>query len=170
MNSPDARYEDLETILTREHEVHEEMTRAAADLNDAIRASDLDTLRMRSAALDEKVIRMGQLEEQRIDCCAAISRALGFRSAGVKLAVLVENAPARFREKLAALHASLKKAIDNLSSITVSNHVLLEEGLGLVRARFALAAQPAGRFDRYRSGGSRVSAGLPCHSFINRTA
>jgi DNA repair exonuclease SbcCD ATPase subunit len=169
MTSTELAFEELETILSKEFDAHEQLFSAAAQMNNAIKESDLPTLQKRSSLLDSRVLMIEQLEQQRGDCCTVLSRSLGINRVTVKLATVIEKAPPRFRGKLASLHTALKNIINKISSINVSNRVLLEEGLELVRGRLALIANPGDRFAQYRQGGRLSAAAAPLHPFINRT-
>ena len=169
MNSIEMKYEELESILGKEFEAHEQLLSAATQVNDAIKASDIPALQKRSSHLDNQISTIEQIERLRGDCCDTLSRALGIERASVKLATLIEKAPARFREKLSSLHQALKKLIGNVSTINVSNRVLLEEGLELVRGRIAIIANPVDRFAQYRQGGVLKPANTQLHPFINQT-
>jgi hypothetical protein len=169
MNAVEMNYKELETILAKECEAHEQMFQATQAVNNAIRESDLPTLQKHTAYLDGKVCQVEQLEERRRDCCGALARGLGLGRMPVRLAALIEKAPAAIAGKLAGLHASLRNALEKIAKANVSNRILIEEGLQLVRGRLDLVAQAAGRFDHYGQRGGRESAELPLHPFINRT-
>lgn len=169
MNSVELNYEELSSILGRECDAHEQLLRAACQVNEAIKGSDITALQARSASLDNQIALIEQIEMQRSDCCGALSRALGIERASVKLAMLIEKAPLRFREKLAAMHRTLKEVLSRISTVTVSNRVLLEEGLELVRGRLSLIANPTDRFSQYRQGGRLKTTATPLHPFINQT-
>jgi DNA repair exonuclease SbcCD ATPase subunit len=169
MNSTELAFEELETILAKECEAHKQMFRAATQVNSAIKESDLSTLQERSSYLDCQVAAVERLEQQRGECCALLSRTLGIERTIVKLATLIEKAPERFREKLSVLHGTLRQTINRISAINVSNSVLLEEGLELVRGRMSLIANPSERFTQYRQGGRMKSSSSCMHPFINQT-
>jgi hypothetical protein len=170
MNPADVSFKELETILAKECEAHEQLLGAAASINSAIKESDLATLQQHTANLDEQVFQIGQLEEERKTCCSALSRALGLTAQGaVKLTAIIERAPAAIREKLAALQTLLKNALSKISHVNVSNRILLEEGLQLVHGQLKLMTQPGIRYTHYQSRGDRATSALPYHPFINRT-
>jgi flagellar biosynthesis/type III secretory pathway chaperone len=169
MNSIETNFEELTTILSKECQAHEHLLDAATGVNEAIKESDVPTLQMRSAHLDGQVSAIEQIEKLRGECCVTLSRELGIERTTVKLASLIEKAPARFREKLATLHRALKEIINKISTVNVSNRVLLEEGLELVRGRLSLIANPVDRFAQYRQGGRLKSSSMPLHPFINQT-
>jgi hypothetical protein len=169
MKSTDLAFEELEKILGKEFEAHEQLLTAATQVNSAIKGSDLATLQNRTSHLDTKVALIEQLEEQRADCCRALSRSLGIDRTPVRLKALIEKAPPRFRDTLSRLHASLKSVLEKVSNINVSNRVLLEEGLEIVRGRFSLIATPDERFTQYRQGGRVSGSSAMLHPFINQT-
>jgi hypothetical protein len=169
MNSIEMNYEELASILDKEFEAHEQLLSAATQVNDAIKGSDIATLQKRSSYLDKQVTMIEQIEQLRSDCCNALSRALGIERASVKLAALIEKAPARLHEKLSSLHRALKKLIGAISTINVSNRVLLEEGLELIHGRITIIANPADRFAQYRPSGRIRSTNAQLHPFINQT-
>jgi DNA repair exonuclease SbcCD ATPase subunit len=169
MNSIEGNFEELTAILSNEYKAHEQLLEAASQMNDAIKESDITQLQKRSSYLDNQVAMIEQLEQQRNDCCKTLSRALGIERASVKLATLISNAPEQCREKLSSLHDALKKIITTISTVNVSNRVLLEEGLELVRNRLALIANPIDRFTQYRQGGRIKQAHASLHPFINQT-
>jgi hypothetical protein len=170
MNSIEMNYEELESILGREFEAHGQLLSATTQVNEAIKGNDIPALQNRSSHLDSQISMIEQIEQLRGDCCNSLSRALGIERAPVKLATLIEKAPARFREKLSSLHRALKKLMGDISIINVSNRVLLEEGLELVRGRVAIIANPIDRFTQYRQGGRLKPANTQLHPFINQTA
>ncbi|MBN2038265.1 MAG: flagellar export chaperone FlgN [Chitinispirillaceae bacterium] len=169
MNSTDCAYEELEAILTRECDAHEQLLTAATKVNSAIKESDLATLQNHTSHLDAKVAQIEQIELQRTDCCKALSRSLGIDRTPVRLTALIEKAPPRFRDTLSRLHRSLRSVLEKISNINVSNRVLLEEGLELVRGRFSLIATHQERFTQYRQGGRISGSKTMLHPFINQT-
>jgi hypothetical protein len=169
MNASALTFEELENVLAKECEAHEQMLQAAQAVNAAIRQSDLETLQKNTAYLDGRICLVEQLEERRKDCCGALARSLGIGRASLKLSALIEKAPAAAAGKLAGLHTSLRGLLEKIAKVTVSNRILINEGLELVRGRLNLAAQSAGRFDHYGQRGSRATARAPLHPFINRT-
>lgn len=169
MNSTELAFEELETILTRECEAHEGLFRAASEVNKAIRESDLGALQERSSRLDGQVVAIERLEERRGECCAVLSKNLDIDRSPVKLATLCEKAPQHFRDRLSKLHVALKQIVARIATINVSNTVLLEEGLELVRGRMSLFANPSNRFAQYRNGGRMRTSSAPLHPFINQT-
>jgi DNA repair exonuclease SbcCD ATPase subunit len=170
LNSIEMNYKELESILGREFEAHGQLLSATTQVNEAIKGNDIPALQNRSSHLDSQISMIEQIEQLRGDCCNSLSRALGIERAPVKLATLIEKAPARFREKLSSLHRALKKLMGDISIINVSNRVLLEEGLELVRGRVAIIANPIDRFTQYRQGGRLKPANTQLHPFINQTA
>jgi DNA repair exonuclease SbcCD ATPase subunit len=169
MNSIEMNYEELASILDKEFDAHEQLLSAASQVNDEIKGRDIATLKKRSSHLDNQVTMIEQIEQLRSDCCNALSRALGIERTSVKLATLIEKAPARLREKLSSLHRALKELIGTISTVNVSNRVLLEEGLELIHGRIAIIANPVERFAQYRQGGRLRSANAQLHPFINQT-
>jgi phage I-like protein len=158
MNTTNASFEELETILSREYDAHAELLDAAMQVNAAVKESDLETLRLRTAHLDEKVSKIAEIEEQRTACCGT-----------ARLAAIIGQAPPYLREKLYNLQTSLKAMLHKISRVNVANRVLIEEGLQLVQGTLALTMQPGVRFAHYRERGNRATAALPFHPFINRT-
>ena len=169
MNSLELHFEELADILNKECDAHERLLEAATQVNEAIKKSDISSLQARNASLDNQIALIERIEKQRGECCGALSHALGIERAPVKLATLIEHAPERFRETLAALHRTLRDLLSTISAVTVSNRVLLEEGLELIRGRLSLIANPVERFAQYRMGGRLKTASTPAHPFINQT-
>ena len=170
MNPTDVSFQELETILAKECEAHEQLLSAATSVNSAMKESDLATLQRHTADLDEQVFQIGKLEEQRESLCSTLTRALGFTAQRtIKLAAIIEKAPAAIREKLVSLHALLKSALTKISYINISNRILLEEGLRLVHGQLQLMTRSGVQFEHYHARGNRATAALPYHPFINRT-
>jgi hypothetical protein len=172
MNPTEASFEKLTSILEREYDAHEQLLGAAEGMGGAVKKSDLATLRKNTAEIDEQVSAIEALEGERLACCNELSTELGIRGNGpVRLGALIDRAPARQREKLAFLRASLRQTLRRISRNTVANRVLIEEGLLFVKGRIALVMQSGGaRFAHYRAGGARAAAALPFHPFVNKTA
>ncbi|MBN1129517.1 MAG: flagellar export chaperone FlgN [Chitinispirillaceae bacterium] len=170
MNSTELTFEELETILVKEVDTHHRLFRTATQVNEALKQSDLSAIQERSSYLDSLVALIERLELQRSECCALLSRKCGIDRARIKLGALIEKAPPRFREKLSSLHGALKQIINRISTVNVSNSVLLEEGLELVRGRMSLIANPSERFTQYRQGGRmNTASSTSLHPFINQT-
>jgi hypothetical protein len=170
MNSTNEAFANLESILTKEYEAHEQLLGVAACVNTAIKESDLPTLMTHTSRLDEQVSHVGRIEEQRQECCSALARMLGLAAQSTtRLVALIDRAPETIREKLCALYEKLKNALAKISSINVSNRILLEEGLRLVRGRIAYSTDPGSRFVQYMPGGNRREPQMRRHSLINQT-
>ncbi|MCU0608634.1 MAG: flagellar protein FlgN [Chitinispirillaceae bacterium] len=169
MNPTTAGFGELETILERETEAHEQMFNAAIQVNSAIKQKDLPAIQKQTASLDEHVVQIEKLEERRKECCASLSGGLGLNRESVRLATLIGKAPQACRDKLAQLQASLKSAVERIAKITVSNRILIEEGLLLVQGQFGIIMQSGSPFTNYRQYGNKAMSSLPCQSIINRT-
>jgi hypothetical protein len=170
MNDTTTVFEELQTILAREYEAHEHLLNAATEVNCAIKKNDLAALQKHTSNLDDKVFQIEQIEERRKECCGAISQTIGFPAGNVRLATIIDKAPPVLREKLAGLQTALKNALAKIAQLTVSNRILIEEGLAMVQGRFAIIMQSGARFTHYRHNGGRAAARLPCNPLFNRTA
>lgn len=169
MNDTTAAFEELQTILAREYEAHEQLLSAATEVNSAIKKNDLAALQKHTSNLDEQVFQIERIEERRVECCGSISQSIGVPAGNVRLATIVEKAPPLLREKLAQLQTALKNALAKIAQLTVSNRVLIEAGLAMVQGQFAIIMQSGARFTHYEHKGGRATARLPCNPLFNRT-
>jgi hypothetical protein len=169
MNDHDTGFQELATILSKEFEAHEKLLSAATGINAAIRKSDLDTMQKRTSDLDEEVFQIQLIEEKRMECCSRLSRSIGIPGEKVRLGAIIEKAPPTFREKLGTLQTALKNALAKIARVTVSNRILIEEGLATVKGHFAIIMRSGSKFAHYQQKGGRVMAALPCNPLFNRT-
>lgn len=169
MNDNTMVFEELQTILSKEHEAHEQILCAATEVNNAIKKNDLMTLQKHTSSLDEQVIQVEQIEEKRMECCNRLSKTIGMPGKEVRLAAIIEKAPPLIREKLTRLHAALKNAIAKIAKITIANRIMIEEGLAMVQGQFAIIMQAGKKFSHYQNKGGRASARVPYNPLINRT-
>jgi hypothetical protein len=169
VNDNDTIFEELETILSKEYEAHEQLLCAATEVNAAIKKNDLTVLQKHTSILDEQVLQVELIEEKRRECCGKLSHAIGISIEKVRLGTIIEKAPPSFREKLAQLHASLKNTVAKIAKITLSNRIMIEEGLAMVQGQFAIIMQAGTKFAHYQNKGGRAAAAFPYNPLYNRT-
>ena len=162
--------EQLEQVLTSELDVHDAFLVSARQFNKAIREQDLAGIDRERGVHDATVCRIEKLEGERMSCCRVLAQSLGVRRDPVKLNVLLEKLPAQWRERLGRLQDALKTRIAELSKLSTSNRILLEEGLRVVHATCSFVRQSAGsRYAPYGKHGRTVS-GPTVQTMINKTA
>ncbi|MBN1756941.1 MAG: flagellar export chaperone FlgN [Chitinispirillaceae bacterium] len=162
--------EQLEQVLASELNVHEEFLVSARQFNKAIREQDLDAIDRERAVHDATVCRIEKLEVERMSYCRVLAQSLGIKRDPVKLGMLLEKIPPQWRDRLSMLQEALKKTISELSKISTSNRILLEEGLRVVHATCSFVRQSAGsRYAPYGKHGRPVD-GPVFQTMINKTA
>jgi hypothetical protein len=162
--------EKLEQILSVEIEVHDIFLAAAHEFNAAIKNQNLADIDRQRAIHDETICRIEQLENERISCCTVLAGSLGIVKKPLKLGMLLEKVPQQWRNRLGSLQMALKSKIGELSKISTSNRILLEEGLRVVGSTFSFVQQAAGsRYAAYGKHGRSV-AGPALQSMVNRIA
>jgi len=161
-------FETLEQVLKSELESHTELLATALEFNRAIREEDMDRIDRERTTHDEVICRIERLEEQRIACFATLARSLGVAGKNLRLAKLLEKAPPQWRERLCAIQKLLRDKMDEVSRITISNRIFLEEGLKVVANTFVMLREASGKYPCYGNRGESVS-GPAFNSFINKT-
>ena len=160
--------EKLESILKSELDVHVSFLVSALELNRVLREEDLVKIDRQRHVQDETVCRIEKLEEQRREYCAAIAQSLGIAKRPVKMAMLIEKLPQQWRDRLGALQRALREKISELSKISVSNRLLLEEGLRIADNTIAMVRKVGRKYGAYGHYGQTLSSPLTT-SIINRT-
>jgi hypothetical protein len=134
------RFDDLIGVLEKELEFHGLLIQAAFSMNAAIKIRSMDEVRKASRTYDECTCRIQDLEEKRLQWSDEICGYSGKTVGHASLSRVMEHAPAECRQRLAALRASLKEAVGNLSKINYSNQVLLCESLKTIANLFKYIA------------------------------
>jgi hypothetical protein len=161
-------FEKLERILKNELDVHHTFVTTAQVFNSAVREDNIGEIDRQRTAQDETICRIEKLEEERILCCSNLAARMGITRKPVKIALLIGKMPAEWRDRIAEVHRALKQKLMELSKITVSNRILLEEGLKVVTHTFSLIQQGEKRYAVYEQRGRTAPAGT-LQSIINRT-
>ena len=162
--------EKLEQVLTSELEVHEEFLASSREFNRVIRDEDLDGIDRQRTVQDETVCRIEKLEKERRSCCTVLARSFGIAREPLKMSMLLEKVPSQWRDRLNSLQETLKGTVREVTKISTSNRILLEEGLRVVQSTYAYVQQAAGsRYAPYGQHGRTVSKPL-LQSIINKTA
>lgn len=161
-------YDELEKILSCELEIHNSLIETATAFNKSIKEDNLPDIQTYTTRHDQQICQIEKLEEQRIQYCVLIGKKLGLKSKEPKLAALIEQAPVGRINKLSILHINLKKKIDDLSKVTISNRVLLENALNIINNTFSFLQQTQKKYVPYgsKNGGHLAYQG---HTLINRT-
>jgi hypothetical protein len=160
--------EKLEQVLQSELDVHTALLASAREFNDAIKEENIAVIDRQRLVHDETVCRIEKLEEQRMVYCAALARSLGIVKKPLRLAMVLEKVPHQWKERLGRIQQSLKEKIGELSKISISNRILLEEGLRVVGHTFSMLRQAGKKYAAYGKRGQSVS-GPALQSIINRT-
>jgi hypothetical protein len=161
-------YEELERILACELEVQCSLVETAASFNKSIREDNLPDIQTYTIKHDQQICQIEKLEEQRIQYCVLIGKTLGLESREPRLASLIEKAPPQSKSKLSEIQVHLKKRIDDLSKLTISNRVLLENALNVINNTFSFLQQTQKKYVPY---GTKKKGNLAYqgHTLINRT-
>ncbi|MBN1306374.1 MAG: flagellar export chaperone FlgN [Chitinispirillaceae bacterium] len=160
--------EKLEKVLISELDAHTSLLRSGYEFNIAIREENIDKIDRQRAIQDETICRIEKLEEQRVACCTLLARSLGIVKKPLRLAMLFEKMERPWRERLETVQQSLKEKINELSNISGSNRILIEEGLRMVGKTFSLLQQAGRKYAAYGERGQSVT-GPARQPFINRT-
>ena len=162
-------FEKLEKILKSELDVHHTFLTTAQAFNGAVREDNVGEIDRQRTAQDETICRIEKLEEERILCCSNLASRMGITKKPVKLSLLLGKMPPEWRGRITEVHKALKQKLMELSKITVSNRILLEEGLKVVTHTFSLIQQGGKKYSVYEQRGRTAPAGA-LQSIINRTA
>lgn len=160
--------EKIEDVLEKEIDMHDRLIGSSQGMNKALRDGDVSAIDKERALHDEAFCNVEKLESQRQEICMEAAAALGIERANIKMPLLLDKIPASWRERLGALQQNLKGKIAELSSLTVSNRILIEEGLRMISNTFSIIRQAERRFDAYGTRGQSL-AGSSMRSVINRT-
>jgi uncharacterized coiled-coil DUF342 family protein len=146
-------------ILRSEARVNAELVAAAQEMCAAIKAADVAKVQKLTTRYDELSFQMQQLEEKRLETADALARELGIRAGHVRMAELVKALPAECRPALLEVRAELQRRIAELTRVTASIQVLLEESLATVARIVTLASRAASKTTGYGQGGVKVEDG-----------
>ena len=161
--------ERLEQVLKAELDTHSALVVTARAFNQALKEENIESIQQHRAAHDEALCKIEKLEEQRIECCSVLAQSFGFSKKQLKLAQLLDKIPEAWRARLSAVRQALKSKITELSKLTISNRILLEEGLRIIEHTFSLVQQGSNKYAGYGKRGQSM-VGPPLDSLINRTA
>jgi hypothetical protein len=164
----DKLYNELERILNCELELHNSVVDTATLFNTSIRNDNLPDIQTYSSLHDEQICKIDKLEEQRIEFSILISSKLGLKTKLPKLAVLIEHAPKEYKEQLSQVHVKLKKKVSELSKITISNQLLLENAMNFIDCTLAFIRKSQLKFEPYGSK-KKTGQSFQTYSLINRT-
>lgn len=121
------RLEELESILSKEIDLHNSLLEVTKEFNAAIKINNIELIRKKTTEQDEHICSIERLEESRNDCCKSILGESDPASGSVKFSHILDTIPASWKNRLSTLHRSLKSIIQELASINTSNRILLEE-------------------------------------------
>ncbi len=161
-------YNELERILCSEVEVHVAIVETAHALNKSLKENNIPEINSFTQRHDEQICQIEKLEEQRIEYSVLIAKKLGIKTKEPKLANLIENAPSSFKQRLCELHSKLLKEINELSKLTVSNQLLLENAMSIINCTFAFIRQSQKKYQPY-SATRKTSSSYNAFTMFNRT-
>ena len=103
--------EQLEQLLQSQLDVHNDFLASSREFNCAIKEQNITKIDQHRAIHDETICRIEKLEEQRIACCSLLARSLGIVKAPLRLSMVLEKVPLRWRERLCGIQLALKDKI-----------------------------------------------------------
>ncbi len=160
-------YEELVRILSCELELHNNLVETANVFNKSIREDNLPQIQNYTVKHDELICQLEKLEEKRIELSGIIANKIGIKKREPRLSLLIESAPYDLRSTLSNVHCKLKEKIDELSKITVSNRILLENALTVINSTISIYQQSQKKFEPY--GIRKKGKAFQSYSLINRT-
>ena len=161
-------FEKLENILKSELDIHHVFLKTAQEFNSAIREENLGDVDRQRTIQDETICRIEKLEDERKLCCGDLASRFGITKKQVKLTMLLVKMPEAWRMRIEQVHKALKEKVAELVKISVSNRILLEEGLKVATHTFSAIQQCGNRFAGYGQSG-KPATGSALRSIINRT-
>ncbi len=150
-------YNELEHILCSEVDIHVAVVETAQALNKSLRENNIPEIISFTQRHDEQICQIEKLEEQRIEYSVLIAKKIGMKTKEPKLVNLIDNAPSTFKQPLRNLHSKLTKAINDLSKLTVSNQLLLENAMSIINCTFAFIRQSQKKYQPYSAARSASS-------------
>jgi hypothetical protein len=160
--------EKLETVLKSELEVHGAFLASTRELNNALKEENLVKIDHQRHMQDESICRIEKLEEQRSEYCTELARSLGISRRPVKMTMLLEKLPQQWRDRLGSIHMMLRDRLTELSRISVSNRILLEEGMRIAGNTISLIRNAGKKYGAYGHYGQQVAVPLTTTLF-NKT-
>jgi FlgN protein len=161
-------YAELEQILCSEVEIHVALVETAQAFNKSLRDNNIPEIHSYTQRHDEQICQIEKLEEKRIEYSVLIAKKLGIKTKEPKLANLIDHAPLSFKQRLGDLHNKLKKEIGDLSKLTISNQLLLENAMSIINCTVAFIKQSQKKFQPY--GATRkASSSYNAFTMFNRT-
>jgi hypothetical protein len=161
-------YTELERILSNEVEIHVALVETAKAFNKSLRDNNIPEINSYTQRHDEQICQIEKLEEQRIEYSMLIARKIGIKTKEPKLANLIEHAPVSFKQRLGDLHNKLKKEISDLSKLTISNQLLLENAMSIINCTFAFIKQSQKKYQPYGST-RKTASSFNAFTMFNRT-
>jgi len=164
----DALLEKVEKVLAAEVDIHNEIIKSSLEFNAAIKSGETEAIDRQRNAHDAALCTLERLEEERVATCSDVASALGISRSPLKLSMLMERISTEWKVRLEKQQLLLRGKLAELTSITTSNRILLEEGLKFISATFDCVKKSGNRFSGYGKRGQTMSSSLM--SIINRTA
>lgn len=157
----------LEEILSRESDLHNDLLLTANSFNKAIKSDNLEQIQQYTALHDEQVYQIAKLEEQRIECATNLARTLELPGEVPKMSSVLEKIPEHWQTRLSGIQLKLKQQIADLSKINTFNRILLQENLSFINSNIVMFQKSTSRSYRYGGKGkpASVSSG---RNLINR--
>lgn len=161
-------YEELEKILESELDIHNSVVDTADKLNKSIRQNNLSDIQAYTFSHDEQLCRIEKLEEKRIEFSSAIGKEIGLETQIPKLAVIIEHAPENRKKRFSEIHSALKNKIIELSKLTVSNQLLLENSMQIINNTLSFVKQSQKKLVPYAADNKNKQS-FQAYSLFNRT-
>lgn len=147
--------EKLDLILNKEEESHLSLLKLAKELNKALRENNIEEIDRLRKLYDESVYHIEKLEEQRVSYCATLKELLGIKTTHLNISTLINFIPEKWKQKLSHFQNRMKKILEELSSITISNKILIEESIKVMNSSILNIYKFKSKYSCYKRSGKQ---------------
>jgi hypothetical protein len=130
--------EELQKILERQLELHNQMHGAALDMQNALKAGKTAEVAVNSSRYDACVNQVEELEAKRISMLADIGASLKCPPEQCTVSRIAAVLPAPVAERLSAVRNRLKEKLRDLAGVNLANRIFLEEMLSSIARTFEI--------------------------------
>lgn len=159
---------ELEHILNKEQESHASLFKLAKELNKALRENNITEIDRLRKLYDESTFNIEKLEEQRLYYCATLKELLGIKTTHFNLNTLINLIPENWKQRLLTIQKNMRKIINELSNITISNKILIEEGIKVINISISNIYKLNNRYYCYKRSGKNEK-NYSFNGLINKT-
>ncbi len=150
----DNQFEELQSILTDELNIHTNLVTIAEEMNSAIKGKDVVKVQRYTAQFDACIGQIEVLEIKRLELCDGIAQVFKPKNRHLNLQSIIALMPEDKQKIISKTRASLKSKINDLVKINISNQLLLNESLLVIGKNFELVTRFQNKLAGYKHTGA----------------